>query len=206
MTTATMKLHWSPKSPYVRKVMICAHELGVVDKLELVRSVAAMLKPNARLMQDNPLSKIPTLVLDDGFTLFDSIVICEYLDDLADGSLFPSQGSDKWQALRWHALGDGLLDALILWRNEREREAPLQPLIDAFELKTRASLTLLDDEAQALAETAFSIGHIAIACALGYLDYRFDGLGWRRTAPRLAEWFAEIRTRPSFQTTEHVDG
>ena len=67
-----MKLHWSPKSPYVRKVMICAHELGVADRLELVRSVAAMLKPNARLMQDNPLSKIPTLVLDDGFTLFES--------------------------------------------------------------------------------------------------------------------------------------
>ena len=206
MTTRTMKLHWSPKSPYVRKVMICAHELGVVDKLELVRSVAAMLKPNARLMQDNPLSKIPTLVLDDGFTLFDSIVICEYLDDLAAGSLFPKQGSDKWQALRWHALGDGLLDALILWRNEREREAPLQPLIDAFQLKTRASLTLLDDEAQALAETAFSIGHVAIACALGYLDYRFDGLGWRTIAPRLAEWFAEIRTRSSFQNTEPVDG
>ena len=75
-----MKLHWSPKSPYVRKVMICAHELGLVDRLELVRSVAAMLKPNARLMQDNPLSKIPTLVLEDGFTLFDSVVICEYLE------------------------------------------------------------------------------------------------------------------------------
>jgi hypothetical protein len=141
-----MKLHWSPKSPYVRKVMVCAHELDVVDKLELVRSVAAMLKPNARLMEDNPLSKIPTLVLEDGFTLFDSAVICEYLDELAKGSLFPKQGPDKWQALRWHALGDGLLDALILWRNEREREAPLQPLIDAFELKTRASLKLLDDE------------------------------------------------------------
>ncbi|HEU0201031.1 MAG TPA: glutathione S-transferase N-terminal domain-containing protein, partial [Burkholderiaceae bacterium] len=116
-----MKLHWSPKSPYVRKVMICAHELDLLPKLELVRSVAAMLKPNERLMQDNPLSKIPTLVLDNGFTLFDSVVVCEYLNDLAGGSLFPRQGADKWQALRWHALGDGLLDVLILWRNERER-------------------------------------------------------------------------------------
>ena len=70
-----MKLHWSPKSPYVRKVMVCAHELGLVDRIELVRSVAAMLKPNARLMEDNPLSKIPTLVLADGFTLFDSVVM-----------------------------------------------------------------------------------------------------------------------------------
>ena len=201
-----MKLHWSPKSPYVRKVMICAQELGLADRMELIRSVAAMLKPNERLMQDNPLSKIPTLVLDDGFTLFDSVVICEYLNDLGGGSLFPRQGADKWQALRWHALGDGLLDALILWRNEREREVPLKSLIDAFELKTRAVLTQLDDEAQALNETALSIGHVTIGCALGYLDYRFDTLGWRDIAPRLAEWYAEARTRPSFHNTEPVDG
>ena len=202
----TLKLHWSPKSPYVRKVMICAHELGVVDRLELVRSVAAMLKPNARLMEDNPLSKIPTLVLDDGFALFDSVVICEYLDDLAQGNLFPKQGADKWQALRWHALGDGLLDALILWRNEREREVPLGTLMEAFELKARAALKVLDDEAQALAETDLSIGHVTIGCALGYLDYRFDTLGWRAIAPRLAEWQADIARRPSFQSTEPIDG
>jgi glutathione S-transferase len=202
----TLKLHWSPKSPYVRKVMICAHELGVVDRLELVRSVAAMLKPNVRLMEDNPLSKIPTLVLDDGFALFDSVVICEYLDDLAQGNLFPKQGADKWQALRWHALGDGLLDALILWRNEREREVPLGTLMEAFELKARAALKVLDDEAQALAETDLSIGHVTIGCALGYLDYRFDTLGWRAIAPRLAEWQADIARRPSFQSTEPIDG
>ena len=202
----TLKLHWSPKSPYVRKVMICAHELGVVDRLELVRSVAAMLKPNARLMEDNPLSKIPTLVLDDGFALFDSVVICEYLDDLAQGSLFPKHGTDKWQALRWHALGDGLLDALILWRNEREREVPLRTLMEAFELKARAALKVLDDEAQALAETDVSIGHVTIGCALGYLDYRFDTLGWRAIAPRLAEWQADIARRPSFHCTEPIDG
>lgn len=201
-----MKLHWSPKSPYVRKVMICAHELGMTDRLELVRSVAAMLNPNARLMQDNPLSKIPTLVLDDGFTLFDSVVICEYLDDLAQGTLFPKQGADRWQALRWHALGDGLLDALILWRNERERAVPLAPLIDAFEQKTRAALKLLDDEAQALAETPFSIGHVTVACALGYMDYRFDAFGWRALAPRLADWHTEISKRPSLHNTEPIDG
>ena len=201
-----MKLHWSPRSPYVRKVMVCAHELGLTDRIELVRSVAAMLKPNARLMQDNPLSKIPTLVLDDGFVLFDSVVICEYLNTLGGGSLFPPHGADKWQALRWHALADGLLDALILWRNERERAALLQPLIDAFALKTTATLKQLDDEAQALAETAFSIGHVGVCCALGYLDYRFADLGWRVTAPRLADWYAEMRTRPSLQGTEPADG
>jgi glutathione S-transferase len=201
-----LRLHWSPKSPYVRKVLICAHELGLADRLELVRSVAAMSKPNARLMQDNPLSKIPTLVLEDGFALFDSAVICEYLDELGAGTLFPRAGSDQWQALRGHAFGDGLLDALILWRNERERAAPLPALLEAFELKTRAALKQLDDEAQALNETAFSIGHIALGCALGYLDYRFDAFGWRAQAPRLAEWDAEMRTRPSFQATEPIDG
>jgi len=201
-----MKLHWSPKSPYVRKVMICAQELGLTDRMELIRSVAAMLKPNERLMRDNPLSKIPTLVLEDGFTLFDSVVICEYLNDLGAGSLFPRQGADKWQALRWHALGDGLLDVLILWRNEREREIPLTALVDAFELKTLAVLKQLEDEAQALNETAFSIGHVTVGCALGYMNYRFDALGWRGIAPRLAEWYAETSSRPSFQRTEPVDG
>jgi glutathione S-transferase len=201
-----MKLHWSPKSPYVRKVMICAHELGLVERLELIRSVAAMLKPNMRLMQDNPLSKIPTLVLDNGFTLFDSVVICEYLDDLGQGALFPRQSVEKWQALRWHALGDGLLDGLILWRNEREREVPLQDLINAFELKTTACVKQLEDEAQALTEVPFSIGHVAIGCALGYLDYRFGDFNWRGSAPRLAEWNEEARARASFRATEPVDG
>jgi glutathione S-transferase len=201
-----MKLHWSPKSPYVRKVMIAAHELNLLASLELVRSVAAMLKPNERLMQDNPLSKIPTLVLGNGFTLFDSVVICEYLNDLAGGPLFPRDGQDKWQALRWHALGDGMLDAAILWRNEREKEAALPALLAAFELKMHAALKQLDDEAQALAETPFSIGHITIGCALGYLDYRFESLAWRGIAPRLASWFEELAARPSFKSTEPIDG
>ena len=203
---ATLKLHWSPKSPYVRKVVVCAHELGLVPRLQLVRSVAAMLKPNAAIMADNPLSKIPTLVREDGSTLFDSVVICEYLNHLANGPLFPAQGEARWQALRWHAFGDGLLDALILWRNEREREVPLQPLLDAFALKTRAALARLDTEAAALGAAPLSIGSITIGCALGYLDYRFDSFGWRGQAPQLAAWYAVLSQRPSFQATEAVDG
>jgi len=201
-----MTLHWSPKSPYVRKVMVCAHELGLVDQIALLRSVAAMLKPNAGLMQDNPLSKIPTLVLDDGSTLFDSVVICEYLNALADGPLFPATGADKWQALRWNAFGDGLLDALILWRNEREREAPLATLMAAFEVKVGATLQKLDSEAAALAAAPFSIGTIAVGCALGYLDYRFEALGWRSQAPRLAGWFEPLSQRPSFAGTAPEEG
>jgi glutathione S-transferase len=204
--TTTMKLHWSPRSPYVRKVMVCAHELGLADRLELVRSVAAMLKPNPAIMVDNPLSKIPTLLRADGPPLFDSVVICEYLDAQAGGSLFPPGGDARWDALRWHALGDGLLDASILWRNERERAQPLPALLDAFERKARASLDLLDRESPMLDGAAFSIGHVTIGCALGYLDYRFEALRWRETAPRLAAWFATLEARPSFHATRPVDG
>lgn len=198
-----MKLHWSPRSPYVRKVMIVAHETQQWDDFERVRSVAAMLKPNEALMRDNPLSKIPTMVLDDGSTLFDSAVICEYLNDRAKAAFFPT-GDAKWPALRWHAFGDGLLDAAILWRNERERSDASRSdvLIDAFEQKTAASLALLDKEAATLEATPFAIGHVAMACALGYLDFRFDTLGWREKAPALAAWFATVEARPSYQATQ----
>lgn len=200
--TSKMKLHWSPKSPYVRKVMVCAHELGLLPQIERVRSVAAMLKPNPAIMADNPLSKIPTLVLSDGRTLFDSPVICEYLDTLAGGGrLFPPAGDERWQALRWQALGDGLLDALILWRNEREREVPLAALVDAFDQKTRATLALLERECEALAAAPWGIGQITVACALGYLDFRFSDLGWRALAPRLAGWEAGVDEREAFRVT-----
>lgn len=189
----SMKLHWSPKSPYVRKVVASAMVLGLDGQIERTRSVAAMLKPNQQLMQDNPLSKIPTLVLADGTVLFDSAVICEYLDELAGGGrLFPRESTARWQALRWQAFGDGLLDALILWRNERERAAPLPALMDAFAVKVAASLRQLDQEAGALTQAPLSIGSLAIGCALGYMDYRFAGLAWRQDAPALAVWHDEV--------------
>ena len=201
-----MKLHWSPKSPYVRKVMILIEELHAAKDIELVRSVAAMTQPNKALMVDNPLSKIPTLVLSDGTNLFDSVVICEYLNDLYKGTLFPSGQNEKWQALRWHALGDGLLDALILWRNERERVVPLDSLMAAFELKVMATLDVLEKEVEAIRSSGFTIGIVAVGCALGYLDYRFEALGWRRKASKLAEWYAAIEKRPSVQNTLPVEG
>jgi glutathione S-transferase len=203
-----MKLHWSPRSPFVRKVMIFAHETGLAGSIERVRSVVAMRKPNAAVMRDNPLGKLPTLLLDDGRALFDSAVICEYLDSLHAGApLFPKTGRAHWEAQRRHALGDGLLDLLVLWRNEREREPPQrqQDLMDAFDLKTRATLALLEVEAPALEAAAFGIGHVAIICALGYLDFRFPGFDWRSGHPRIAAWFAAQSLRPSVKITAPVD-
>src|SRR6476620_10929557 len=136
-----MKLHWSPRSPFVRKVMVVAHETGLVDRLTCVRTVVAMKAPNAALLPDNPLSKIPTLVLDDGSPLYDSKVICEYLDTLHERiKLFPVEGPARWTALRRQALGDGFLDFLLLWRHERERSPPSQILLDAFAAKYQATL------------------------------------------------------------------
>src|ERR1700722_15095798 len=114
-----MKLHWSPRSPFVRKVMIFAHERGVADRITCVRTVAAMTRPHADLMKDNPLSKIPTLVLDNGTVLYDSPVICEYLDAL-DGApkLFPRQSTARMTALCRQALGDGFMDLMVTHRNE----------------------------------------------------------------------------------------
>ena len=197
-----MKLHWSPKSPFVRKVMVCAHELGVVPRLTLVRSVAAMTKPNPQIMADNPLSKIPTLVLDDGTVLIDSIVICEYLNALVEGPLFPALGDAKWRALRRHALANGLLDILILWRNERDRSPSSEVLMSAFETKTWATLARFESEVDALAQEPLNIGHVALGCMLGYMDFRFETLGWRAKVPKLAHWNERIAARPSFAATE----
>jgi len=204
-----MKLHWSPKSPFVRKVMIAAHELDLADRIELVRSVADMRRPNPAIMGDNPLSKIPTLVLADGQALFDSGVICEYLDGLAGGDrLFPARGPDRWQVLGWHALATGLLDVLILWRNERDKPADRQApeWLAAFAVKTEASLDRLETLVPDLDRTRFGIGHIAIGCALGYLDFRFANIDWRTKRSSLAAWQDRFQARPSAIATEARDG
>src|SRR5215467_13809095 len=107
---SSMKLHWSPRSPFVRKVMIVAHELGLADRIDCVRTVVATARPHLPLMEENPLSKIPTLVLDDGTVLYDSRVICEYLDGLHHARrLVPQDFSERRTALRRQALGDGFL-------------------------------------------------------------------------------------------------
>jgi glutathione S-transferase len=203
-----MKLHWSPRSPFVRKVMVFAHETGLAARIETVKTLVSSTAANRELMRVNPLGKIPTLVTDDGKVLFDSYVICDYLDGLHSGvRLIPQAPDQRWQALRWHALGDNLLDNLVPWRSELMRPKPQQSpeTLTAYDAKTRTSLDFLEGEAAALATTAMGIGHVAVGVALGYIDFRFDGLGWRDERPKLADWHASFAQRPSFRATLPVD-
>jgi glutathione S-transferase len=165
-----------------------------------------MTTPHAELMRDNPLSKIPTLVLDDGTALYDSPVICEYLDGL-DGKpqLFPLDRRRRILALRRQVLGDGFLDLLVLARNERLREQPSKLHLTNAAVRSAAVLASLEREADAMAAIAFDIGHIAIGCALSYLDFRFADQDWRKDNPRLAIWHAAFAARPSVRATLPVD-
>jgi glutathione S-transferase len=201
-----MKLHWSPRSPFVRKVMVVVHELGLADRVACVRTVAASTKPHAGLMQDNPLSKIPTLVLDDGTVIYDSPVICQYLGSL-DGApkLHPTEPKARLAALRRQALGDGFLGMLVLLRDERLRANPSDVHKASAAVRKAAVLKSLDQEAEDLAATPFGIGHIAIGCALSYLDFRYADEDWREGHPRIANWHATFATRPSVRATEPVD-
>lgn len=202
-----MKLHWSPRSPFVRKVMVVVHERGLQNRIGCVRTVAATAKPHAELMNDNPLSKIPTLVLDDGTVLYDSPVICEYLDCLRDGApkLFPTEPKARITALRRQALGDGFLDMMLILRNERARPQPSAVYMASAALRKAAVLESLEREAQELGRAPFGIGHIAIGCALSYLDFRFAGDDWRERHLRIAGWHREFAARPSVRATEPVD-
>jgi glutathione S-transferase len=204
-----MKLHWSPRSPFVRKVMIVAHERGIVSRITCIRTVAATSKPHAELMKDNPLSKIPTLVLDDGTVIYDSPVICEYFDSLGEledaPKLFPADPRARLLALRRQALGDGFLDLLVLLRDERMRAQPSAAHLASAAVRKRAILDSLEQEATELAAAPFRIGHVAIGCALSYLDFRYADEGWRQTHPRLAAWHTTFAVRPSVLSTEPVD-
>lgn len=188
--------------------MVAAHELGLVDRLDLRRTVVRMSAPNPDLLPDNPLSKIPTLVLDDGTALFDSGVICEYFDALAGGGrLLPLSGPERWVELSRHALATGLLDTLILWRNERDKPpaAQTRAWLDSFAVKTEAALDRLQRDLPAIGPGTLSLGQIAAGCCLSYLDFRFADLDWRRGRPHLAAWHEAFRARPSARATEIVD-
>lgn len=204
-----MKLYWSSRSPFVRKAMVVAHEAGVAERIEKLPVVVGMgMAPTAEVMRHNPLNKIPTLLTDDGMVLFESVLVCEYLDSLNKGSkLFPADPAQRWPALRWHALGSGMLEAELLWRSETRKPQGQQSaqVIKSFDEKVNAALDVLEAETPALGAAPFSIGHVGVACALAYLDFRFTEFDWRAGHPKLAAWFAEVSKRPSMQATAFVD-
>lgn len=186
--------------------MIVLHETGLVDQVECVRTPVAMSQPpNPTLLPDNPIAKIPTLVLDDGRALFDSRVIVEYLDGLHSGpKLIPEDRARRIEQLRWMAFADGVTDVLLLWRQERIRpEGTQHPgILAAFETKVRHSFARLENEVSDLAAQPFAVGHISLVCTLGQMDLRFQGSNWRKGHPRLADWYEDIRKRPSIAATE----
>ena len=202
-----MKLHWSPRSPFVRKVMVAAHELGLADRIQTVRTVVAMSSVNRELLPENPLGKIPTLVLDDGTVLYDSQVIIEYLDSLAGGGrLTPISGPARWQELRRHALTNGLLEQLILWMSERGRKPPSQPMLDAFALKVGSALDALEAEIGAIAAAPLGLAQVTLGVAGDYLDFRFGDLGWRARCPKLSAWQQGFAQRPSMRANPVTEG
>jgi glutathione S-transferase len=200
-----MKLRYSLTSPFVRKVAILVIETGLDSRIE--RIATNTNDPASGLKRENPLGKVPSLTLDDGTILFDSPVICEYLDSLHSGAkMIPSAGEARWTALRRQALGDGIMDAAILRRLESRRPSGEQSAawIETQRAKVVAGLDALEGEADKLGD-GVDIGLIAIACALGYLDFRFADEDWRRSRPKLARWFAGIARRASVQATAPKD-
>jgi glutathione S-transferase len=194
-----VKLLHSPTSPYARKVRICAILRGIADRITLVS-----MNPNespSDLLTANPLSKVPTLLTDDGVALFDSPVICEYLDSVGDAlPMFPEHGAARWRALKQQALADGILDACVPRRGElaKPREEGRDALIARWRAAVERALDALEAEPP---HKSMDIGSITVACALGYLDFRFPQEPWRPTRPRLAAWFEAFSQDPAVAST-----
>jgi glutathione S-transferase len=197
-----LQLYFNPASPFVRKVRIVAEEMGLAGRIELITAMPTPVSPHEGVRSNNPIGKIPTLITDDGQALYDSPVICEYLEALAGGNrIFPPAGAARWTAMRRQALADGIMDAAVSARYEqavRPKELQWQAWLDGQFLKIRTALDALEGEDL---ERAFDIGTISIACALSYLDLRFASEDWRTSRPLLAAWLARVSQRPSLAKT-----
>jgi glutathione S-transferase len=202
-----MRLFYSGNSPFVRKVMVVAHELELAAGIEIDPTGAHPIDRKAPLVTQNPLGKVPTLVLDDGTQLFDSPVIAEYLASRSPKgiTLLPASGPERWRVLMEQALADGMLDAALLARYEamlRPKEQQFEPWVAG----QMAKLTAAVERMEALpVDPSPTIGSIAIACALGYLDLRFPTMNWRASHPKRARWLDVFAQRPSMKATEPAD-
>ncbi len=199
-----MKLRYAPTSPFVRKVLVVAYETGLEARIE--RLPTNVWAADTDIAKDNPIGKVPALITDNGDTLFDSPVICEYLDNLGGGKLFPAAGAARWQALKLQALADGILDAAILRRLEGNRPAGERSASWSARQAAAVRRGLDALEAQApLWDEVVTIGQIAAGCACGYLDFRFGQEDWRPSRQRLAAWWRRFAERPSMLATIHKE-
>ena len=199
-----MKLSTNRASPFARKARIVTRETGLAPRVEEVEIAVSPVAPNESLARENPLVKIPALVTDSGETLYDSAVICEYLDTLHAGKkLFPSSGAQRFTALRRQALTDGILEAAVLCRYEvavRPEALRWKGWLEGQQNKIRGGLDALEAEVSSWGDN-FEIGQVGAACVCGYLDFRFPDLNWRAGRPKLTAWFERVAQRPSVRET-----
>jgi glutathione S-transferase len=198
-----LKIYYSAASPFVRKCLVAAHELGLRERLELVPAAAHPVNRDKGIIAHNPLGKIPTLVTDDGAVLYDSRVICEYLNAQGDGHLVPREGHARWRVLVDQSLADGIMDAAVLARYEtalRPEALRWNDWITGQLAKVAAGLDALEACAAGLGGRV-DLGTIAFGCALGYLDFRFAHLNWRARRPHAASWFQGFAARASMVAT-----
>lgn len=198
-----MRLYQSPSSPFARKVIVLLHETGQAGDVDLIAVSGTPLAPGTMPVAQNPLGKIPTLERSGGPALYDSRVICRYLDDLAGGRLSPS-GPRLWDMLTLEATADGIMDAAILMVYEnrlRPAEKAMDSIVEAQWAKIVRALDVLDGRWLGHLAGPLDLGQIAVGCALGYLDFRHPGRDWRRGRPGLTEWMARFSERPSMQAT-----
>ena len=197
-----MKLLYQTHSPYARKVLVFAHEVGLAAQLRVVHQETSPTVRNERVFAENPLGKVPVLVRPDAASIFDSDVICAYLDTLHGGrKLIPVEGEVRWQALRVQAVAQGLAEAgiAIRWETVRRPQAlRYPPLRDGYVAKLVCSYDWLEDELDV--ESQLHVGHIAVATALSWLEFR-ELPDFRERRPRLTRWFDEFSARPSMRAT-----
>lgn len=200
-----MKLLYSATSPFVRKVSIVLIETGLSDRVEHVPTNP--WDPQSDLPAQNPIGKVPTLISAQGVEIFDSSVICEFLDNLHAGSkMFPIDAEGRITANQFQSLADGMMDAAVLGFIENSRRPKDRRWGEWSDRQLAAitrSLNWLEERHQTLNQTS-DIGTISVACALGYLDFRFADLEWRRHHERLAEWFEQFAQRESIRATVPV--